>query len=312
MMVKGVKRPRDTNQLAKLMVDILAGQVEDREPTPEERGVDPAASALGKKGGPARAASMTPERRAEIAKKGSKEPDSGHQWVFTAVKCGLRTFGTPFVDHPNEISAAITALATIFIALYTSALSASTSALRDAAEQQKLDMLESLRIARDAANAAKKSADVAEKSLLVANRPIITISPLQLCPPDRGQVRPHILFGLRNSGNGVAVVNKVCATIQTTPSGGNVLTLANKAKYIAPNVGFAIEVRQRTSGHRIASPVLGVPELEKINRGEIILEIIFNIMSKDIFENPYAQIFPFQFDPTQGIFTHSSRLIPEN
>ena len=63
------KRPRDANQLAKLMVDILTGEVEDREATPEERGVDPAASAMGKKGGPARAASMTPERRAEIAKK---------------------------------------------------------------------------------------------------------------------------------------------------------------------------------------------------------------------------------------------------
>jgi hypothetical protein len=57
------KRPRDTNQLAKLMVDILTGEVEDRERTPEERGVDPAASAMGRKGGPARAASMTPERR---------------------------------------------------------------------------------------------------------------------------------------------------------------------------------------------------------------------------------------------------------
>lgn len=68
-MAKHPKRPRDTNQLAKLMVDILTGKVEDREPTPEERGVDPAASAMGMKGGPARAASMTPERRAEIAKK---------------------------------------------------------------------------------------------------------------------------------------------------------------------------------------------------------------------------------------------------
>ena len=67
-MSKLPKRPRDTNQLGKLMVDILTGQVEDRERTPEERGVDPAASAMGKKGGPARAASMTPERRAEIAK----------------------------------------------------------------------------------------------------------------------------------------------------------------------------------------------------------------------------------------------------
>lgn len=72
-MVKHPKRPRDTNQLAKHMVDILTGQVEDREPTPEERGVDPAASAMGKRGGPARAASMTPERRAEIAKKAAEK-----------------------------------------------------------------------------------------------------------------------------------------------------------------------------------------------------------------------------------------------
>jgi hypothetical protein len=36
---------------------------------PEDDGKDPAAKALGKKGGTARAASMTPERRAEIARK---------------------------------------------------------------------------------------------------------------------------------------------------------------------------------------------------------------------------------------------------
>lgn len=57
-MTKHPKRPRDTNQLAKLMVDILTGEVEDREPTPEECGVDPSASAMGRKDGPARAVSM--------------------------------------------------------------------------------------------------------------------------------------------------------------------------------------------------------------------------------------------------------------
>lgn len=62
------KRPRDPAQLAKLMVDIATGEVEDRAPTPGEQGKDPAASAMGKKGGAARAASMSPERRAEIAK----------------------------------------------------------------------------------------------------------------------------------------------------------------------------------------------------------------------------------------------------
>ena len=33
-MTKQPKRPRDTNQLGKLMVDIRTGQVEDRERTP--------------------------------------------------------------------------------------------------------------------------------------------------------------------------------------------------------------------------------------------------------------------------------------
>jgi len=35
---KGEKRPRDPNKLAKLIVDIATGQIEDREPTPEQRG----------------------------------------------------------------------------------------------------------------------------------------------------------------------------------------------------------------------------------------------------------------------------------
>jgi hypothetical protein len=64
-----LKRPRDPAQLAKLMIDIASGVVEDREPTPEEEGKDPAAVALGRKGGVARARKMAPEKRAEIARK---------------------------------------------------------------------------------------------------------------------------------------------------------------------------------------------------------------------------------------------------
>jgi hypothetical protein len=66
---KGAKRPRDPAQLAKLIVDIATGQVEDREPTPEEQGKDPAAAALGRKGGAARARSLSPEKRTELARK---------------------------------------------------------------------------------------------------------------------------------------------------------------------------------------------------------------------------------------------------
>lgn len=71
-MAKLPKRPRDFSQAAKLVVDIASGEIEDSEPTPEERGKDAKAVARGKAGGPkggrARSAKMTPSQRSEIAK----------------------------------------------------------------------------------------------------------------------------------------------------------------------------------------------------------------------------------------------------
>lgn len=73
MAEKRPKRPRDPAQLAKLIVDIATGEVEDREPTPEEQGKNAAAVALGRRGGlrggKARAQALTPEQRREAAKK---------------------------------------------------------------------------------------------------------------------------------------------------------------------------------------------------------------------------------------------------
>jgi hypothetical protein len=66
------RRPKDFVQAAKLVIDIASGQVEDRAPTPEEQGKDPAAVALGKRGGAARAKSMTRKKRKEIAEKAAK------------------------------------------------------------------------------------------------------------------------------------------------------------------------------------------------------------------------------------------------
>jgi hypothetical protein len=67
------KRPRDFSQAGKLVIDIATGQVEDRPPTPEERGKDPAAAALGRKGGAARAANLDRERRRQIAKQAAEK-----------------------------------------------------------------------------------------------------------------------------------------------------------------------------------------------------------------------------------------------
>lgn len=70
-MQKPRKPPRDTNQLAKFIMDATTGGLP---PEPKDER-NPAAVALGKlggaKGGHARAKSLTKKQRAEIAKKGA-------------------------------------------------------------------------------------------------------------------------------------------------------------------------------------------------------------------------------------------------
>ena len=65
--------PRDPNQLAKAVVDFATGQ---REPDPPARVKNPAAVELGRiggrVGGKARAAAMTPEERADSARKAAQ------------------------------------------------------------------------------------------------------------------------------------------------------------------------------------------------------------------------------------------------
>ncbi len=70
------KRPRDPNQLGKMIVDISVGEVKDRAPTAKEEGKDAAAVRRGQLGGPkggrARAAKLSKVRRTEIARKAAR------------------------------------------------------------------------------------------------------------------------------------------------------------------------------------------------------------------------------------------------
>lgn len=75
------KRPRDQNQLAKLIVDITTGETPDDSADTADKGKDPAAVALGRKGGlkggMARAEKLSPQRRSEIAKLAAKSRWTG-------------------------------------------------------------------------------------------------------------------------------------------------------------------------------------------------------------------------------------------
>jgi hypothetical protein len=64
---KGQRRPADVIGNAVHVMRLATGEIE--EGAPVDDGKDPAARALGAKGGKKRAENMTPERRAEIARK---------------------------------------------------------------------------------------------------------------------------------------------------------------------------------------------------------------------------------------------------
>ena len=66
-MAKAPKRPRDPNQLAKLIVDLATGEREEL--SPKENPAAELGRVGGLKGGKSRAEALTPERRSEIARR---------------------------------------------------------------------------------------------------------------------------------------------------------------------------------------------------------------------------------------------------
>ena len=71
----GQKRPGDVIGAAIMVAKIATGEIE--EPIEVDDGKDPAAKALGKKGGVARAKALTAAQRSEIAKAAAKKRWTG-------------------------------------------------------------------------------------------------------------------------------------------------------------------------------------------------------------------------------------------
>ena len=99
-----IKRPRDTNELAKFIVDLATG---DADLPKTDEGKDPAAVALGRKGGlrggRARAESMTAERRAEIAKNAARSRwDSTERGAAERAAAPLRSKSRTKISTPKD------------------------------------------------------------------------------------------------------------------------------------------------------------------------------------------------------------------
>ncbi len=69
---KGERRPADVIGNAVHVMRIATGQIEDEIPISESEGKNPAAVALGRRGGKARAEGMSAKRRKEIARRAAK------------------------------------------------------------------------------------------------------------------------------------------------------------------------------------------------------------------------------------------------
>ncbi len=80
-MEKHPKRPRDPNLLAKLMVDIASGKVQDIPHDSDKGPMSALGRAGGKKGGNARASALSAERRKQIAQDAAKI-----RWAARATK----------------------------------------------------------------------------------------------------------------------------------------------------------------------------------------------------------------------------------
>ena len=66
------KRPVKVNARTAMIAKVATREIKDDAPTPESDGKNPAAVALGRKGGLARAEAMSAKRRSEIARKAAK------------------------------------------------------------------------------------------------------------------------------------------------------------------------------------------------------------------------------------------------
>jgi hypothetical protein len=69
---KGEKRPADVNARAVMIAKIATGELTDDVPTAESDGKNPAAVALGRMGGKARAIGLSPRKRRQIAKRAAE------------------------------------------------------------------------------------------------------------------------------------------------------------------------------------------------------------------------------------------------
>lgn len=97
------------------------------------------------------------------------------QGLVGPVVLTLRSLAIDFLNFVESNDSAITALSTVFIAIFTLTLSLATKGLFAMAERQAEDMRVSLRIAKDSADAAVESTKLARAEFASTHRPRLIV-----------------------------------------------------------------------------------------------------------------------------------------
>jgi hypothetical protein len=144
-----------------------------------------------------------------------------------------------------------------------------------------------------------RSVEIAEKSLLAANNPIVTIGELELRDADEVAQFPHIHWGIRNAGPGLAVIHTVnTRAIIITVEGAKISRVRSQQKV---NWIGSIESKEAASGMRLTTPELK-RRINEIRHGGTILLFEIELGGQNIFKDHFTARFPFEFDPKSTSF----------
>jgi hypothetical protein len=168
----------------------------------------------------------------------------------------------------------ITALATVFIAGFTATL------WRSNEKMWKL---------------TRRSVEIAERQLFAANNPIVTIADLELRNPDEILDKPHINWGIRNSGPGLAIVHTIITRTQVKMPQGT----ARSNKRV--DWGGAVESKDTVPDIKLTTPSIQ-RRIDEIRGGAATLHLQIQLNGQNIFKDRFSVWFSFVFDHKANTF----------
>jgi hypothetical protein len=166
------------------------------------------------------------------------------------------------------------------------------------------DARETIEATKIAALAAQKSAETAETALLIQHRPIITIAELDFLKSDAALDKPHITWGMRNSGSGLAVVTDVVAKTGIVGDG-----LIKNSRAHNAWLG-AIEQGETAGGLKTTTPTMQT-RYDDIISGHLKLFLQIELQLMDVMHNRSSAQFPFVYNAEKSSFERSGPMIED-